>query len=230
LPNLDLAPARRRFTGLSAEARRGERRILLLDAAYDLLGTGGWSAMTVRAVLERARLNPRYFYESFEDLDQLAVAVYDRVVAELGAAVWSALADAGAEPAGQVGAVVDCIVAFVDEDRRRGRVLYVEGLGNETLNRRRMETASMVLAFVEDYAAAGRPDGEVEDVVGRVTTSVLVGGFNQLLVDWLSGRVRISRSQLVDDTTALFLALGDGAAAVAATRGATKGRGRRGPP
>jgi len=88
----------------------------------------------------------------------------------------------------------------------------------------------MVLAFVEDYAAAGRPDGEVEDVVGRVTTSVLVGGFNQLLVDWLSGRVRISRSQLVDDTTALFLALGDGAAAVAATRRATKGRARRGAP
>jgi len=172
----------------------------------------------VRAVLERARLNPRYFYESFTDLDQLAVAVYDRVVAELGEAVWSALAKGGDDPAAQVRAVVECIVAFVDEDRRRGRVLYVEGLGNEALNRRRVETAGMVVAFVEGYASERRPSGEASAELGRVATSILVGGFNQLLVDWLAGRVRISRSRLVDDASALFLALGDGAAAEAASR------------
>jgi AcrR family transcriptional regulator len=189
-----------------------------MDAAFDLLGTEGWSAMTVRGVLERARLNPRYFYESFRGLDELAVAVYDRVVDELGAAVWSALAKAGDDPARQVRAVVECTVCFVDEDRRRGRVLYVEGLGNEALNRRRIETASMVVAFVEGYAAERRPGGEDHAELGRVATSILVGGFNQLAIDWLAGRVRIRRSRLVDDATALFLALGDGAAAEAASR------------
>jgi len=173
--------------------------------------------MTVRSVLETARLNPRYFYESFSDLDALAVAVYDRVVQELGAAVWSALATA-AEPADQVRAVVESIITFVDEDRRRGRVLYVEGLGNEALNRRRVQTAGMVLAFVEDYAAEQRARTDSSDQVGRVATSVLVGGFNQLLVDWLAGQVPMSRTELVEDATALFLALGDTAAAIAARR------------
>ena len=37
----------------------------------------------MRAVCQGARLNPRYFYESFDDLDALVVAVYDRVVDEL---------------------------------------------------------------------------------------------------------------------------------------------------
>jgi len=217
LPNIDHAPRQRRFTGLSATDRAQERRTLLLDAGLDLLGTAGWRAMTVRSVLETARLNPRYFYESFSDLDTLAVAVYDRVVEELGAAVWSALATA-AEPADQVRAVVESIVTFVDEDRRRGRVLYVEGLGNEALNRRRVETAGMVLAFVEDYAAERRSPHQSSDQVGRVATSVLVGGFNQLLVDWLAGQVRISRAELVEDATALFLALGDAAATIAQRR------------
>ena len=202
---------------------------MLLDAAFELLGSEGWEAVTVRSVLERARLNPRYFYESFGDLDQLAVAVYDRVVEDLGAVVWEALAASGEAPTDQVRAVVRGIVEFVDEDRRRGRVLYVEGLGNEALNRRRLEIGRMVVAFVEDSAAERRPSGQVADEVGRVAASVLVGGFSQLLVDWLAGRVRTDREQLIEDATALFLALGDAAATVAASR-LPSSRRRRPPP
>jgi AcrR family transcriptional regulator len=51
-----------------------------MDAAFQLLGTEGWSGTSVRAVCQGARLNPRYFYESFDDLDALVIAVYDRVV------------------------------------------------------------------------------------------------------------------------------------------------------
>jgi AcrR family transcriptional regulator len=226
LPNIALAPRQRRWTGLSVEDRRELRRTLLLDAAFELLGTDGWEAMTVRSVLERARLNPRYFYESFSDLDQLAVAVYDRVVDELGAVVMAALAASNDTPADQVRSVVRGIVEFIDEDRRRGRILYVEGLGNEALNRRRLETGRMVVAFLEDSAAARRPSGQAADEVGRVAASVLVGGFSQLLVDRLAGRIGTDREQLIADTTALFAALGDAAASVAASRANT---GRRTP-
>jgi AcrR family transcriptional regulator len=216
LPKIDLAPRQRRWTGLSPADRQHERRTLLLDAALEVLGSEGWDAMTVRSVLERARLNPRYFYESFGDLDQLAVAVYDRVVEELGRVVWDALATAGEAPADQVRAVVRAIVEFVDDDRRRGRILYAEGLGNEALNRRRLETGAMVVAFIEDYAS--QRAGRAVDEVGRVGASILVGGFSQLLVDWLAGRLRTGRDQLIEDSTALFLALGDAAATVAAAR------------
>jgi AcrR family transcriptional regulator len=224
LPNVALSPRQRRWTGLSPEDRRQVRRALLLDAAFELLGTDGWDAMTVRSVLERARLNPRYFYESFADLDRLAVAVYDRVVDELGAVVMAALAASDDTPAEQVHSVVRGIVEFIDGDRRRGRILYVEGLGNEALNRRRLETGRMVVAFLEDSAAARRPSGRGADEVGRVAASILVGGFSQLLVDRLAGRIRTDRERLIADTTALFVALGDAAATAAATRAADPAR------
>src|SRR3712207_1431081 len=107
---------------------------MLLDAALDLLGTEGSSATTVRAVCAAAQLNPRYFYESFDDLDALLVAVYDRLGAELAVAVGKAVADAPADPESQVRAMVSSTVTFVDDDRRRGRILYREALGNEALN------------------------------------------------------------------------------------------------
>ena len=143
-------PTAARWAGAARE-RRAERRTLLVDAAFDLLGTEGWAGTTVRAVCQAARLNPRYFYESFDDLDLLVVAVYDRLVAELRRRL-SAVDAAGADPPSRPGRPSTAPSAFVDDDRRRARVLYVEALGNEALNRRRIETGHALVAAVEQHA------------------------------------------------------------------------------
>src|SRR3954469_20805390 len=170
---------------MPAADRKAERRTLLVDAAFDLLGTEGWSGTTVRAVCQAARLNPRYFYESFDDLDALVIAVYDRIVEDLGIAVLAAIEAAPTKPSAQARAAIECIVAFVDDDRRRARILYVEALGNEALNRRRIETGHAVVASVERFA------------LGRVGAAVFVGGLSELLVAWLDGRVDATRDELV---------------------------------
>ncbi len=207
-----------RWAGLTPEDRRAGRRDLLLDVAFELLGTEGWSGTTVRAVCNNARLNPRYFYESFEDLDQLVVAVSDRLVAQLGEEVLGTIAAAGDDPRAGTRAAIDTIVRFVDEDRRRGRVLYVEALGNEALNRRRLETAHPLVTVVE--AAATERHGPLPpgEHIGRLGAAILVGGAGELVVAWLEGRIDVNRDQLVDDATEIFLALGEAAGTIAARR------------
>jgi AcrR family transcriptional regulator len=193
--------------------------VRLLDAAFELLGTDGWSATTVRGVCGAARLNARYFYESFDTLDALLVAVYDRTVEELAAVVFLAADSVDRDPATQVRAVLARIVSFVADDPRRGRVLYVEALGNEALNRRRMEAGNQLVDLLERNAAErfGRPpEGER---IGRIAAAFLVGGFGELLRGWLDGRIDVSETQLVDDATALFLAVGESADRIATSRG-----------
>ena len=51
-----------------------------------------------------------------------------------------------------------------------------------------------------------------------MSAAILVGGLSELLVAWLDGRIDVSREQLVDDATALFLALGRATADIAARR------------
>lgn len=152
----------------------------------------------MRGVCQAASLNPRYFYESFDDLDALVLAVHDRVVDELKGAVATAVAEAGDDPVAVTRAVVDTTARFVDDDRRRARVLYVEALGNEALNRRRIE---------QGYAIADVMQGQL----GGVAAALLVGGFSEVLMAWLDGRITVSRRQLVDETTTLFLAVGEAA-------------------
>ena len=210
---------RSRWRGVAPEDRRTERRALLMDAAFDLLGTEGWSGTSVRAVCQRAKLNPRYFYESFEDLDALVVAVYDRVIGQLTEVVLDAIDGAPEVPAEQLHAIVAATVAYVDDDRRRARILYVEALGNEALNRRRIDTGHEVVSFVQAFGRErhGTPSGG--EHLAAVAASILVGGFSELLVAWIEGRLDISRTQLVDAATTLFLALGEATATAGGTIG-----------
>ncbi|MGW0890962.1 TetR/AcrR family transcriptional regulator [Saccharopolyspora sp. NPDC002578] len=204
-----------RWAGKPPADRVAERRALLLDAALDLLGTEGWTGTSVRAVCQHARLNPRYFYESFPDLNALVIALYDRLIDDLHTEVRAAAEAAGNEPHERVRAVVDSTTRFVAEDHRRARVLYVEALGNEALNRRRIETGHLIARYVEADATRGAPG---DPVVG-ITAAVLVGGFSELLMSWLDGRVPVTRDHLVDDATALFTGLGDTAARIVGERG-----------
>jgi AcrR family transcriptional regulator len=219
LPTHASAPDAHRtsWAGIPAEDRRAARRARLLDTAFDLLGTEGWSATTVRGVCQAAQLNPRYFYEGFDDLDALFIAVYDRTVEQLTAAMAAAVEDAGPDPVVQTRAAIEATVRFVDEDRRRGRVLYVEALGNEALNRRRQE-AGFALIDVIDRDARRHGNLAAGEAIGRIGAAILVGGFSELLASWLSGRIDVTRDQLVDDATALFLALAEAAATIATTR------------
>jgi AcrR family transcriptional regulator len=209
--------AARSWAGVPAADRRAERRRLLLDAALELLGTDGWAGTTVRGVCQTARLNPRYFYESFDDLDALVVALYDRLIGELREELVAAIDGSGDDPDAQTRAALDRIVGFVVDDPRRARVLYVEALGNEALNRRRIETGHAVVTFVQEFAQA-RAGTRNDDPIGTIGAAIAVGGTSEMILAWLDGRIDCSREQLVDDATVLFRAIGRAAESTVAER------------
>ncbi|MEY2397464.1 MAG: hypothetical protein QOJ00_638 [Actinomycetota bacterium] len=173
------------------------------------MGTEGAAATTVRGVCQKAELNPRYFYESFADIDALLVAVYDFVAAELADAIARAPIGSAGSPVAAAHIGMEAIVSFIDDDRRRARVLYVEALGNEALARHRLAMDRVAVASIEEQAieAAGAwPQGER---VSQVGAAMLVGGLSEVLRDWIDGRIDVPRMQLIEDLATLSLALGE---------------------
>jgi AcrR family transcriptional regulator len=207
-----------RYGGASAAERRSVRRERLIDAASELLGTEGWSGTTVRGVCHAAALNPRYFYESFADLDALLLAVFDRGLGQATDRILAAYAAAPDEAHAKAEAAIGAFVDFVTEDPRWARIAFVEALGNEALARRRLDTLHAMWQLVasrarEFYGVKGDPDP-----IGDVAAALLVGGIAELIIAWLDGRLHVTRERLVADVVELFEITGEGAVAIARRR------------
>lgn len=65
------------YTMPDAAEGEGDRTLLLIRTAYDLLDESGLEGLTIRAVLSRAGLARRAFYERFQGKDDLVLAVFD---------------------------------------------------------------------------------------------------------------------------------------------------------
>jgi AcrR family transcriptional regulator len=213
-------PRTRNWRGVPLTERKAERRELLVDAAYDLLGTDGWSGTTVRGVCQAARLNPRYFYESFDSLEALFIAVFDRLVLEATREAVQAVAAAGSDPAARAVAVIDASIRYVTADPKRARILFVEALGNEVVGRRRLDTLHATAAFLE--RSAWRQTGLADDRIGMVASHLVVGGLTELVVSWLDGHLDVTLDELVEDAAALMVAIGSGAVGAARARRPSK--------
>ncbi|HEY2213623.1 MAG TPA: TetR/AcrR family transcriptional regulator [Acidimicrobiales bacterium] len=206
----------RSWRGVPLDVRRSERREQLIDAAFDLLGAYGWQGTTVRGICQAARLNPRYFYESFDTLEDLLIAVFDRLVVESTQVALAAIERAGPDPTARATAVIDGIVRFVTDDPKRARILFVEARGNVRLGRRRLSTMHSTAEWLERYL--WRQTDMASDRVGLVASHLLVGGLTELVITWLDGNLDVSLDQLVEDASALTVAVGLGAVGVAQSR------------
>ena len=207
------------WAGIPAEDRRADRRVRLLDAAFELLGTEGWSATTVRAVCQAAQLNPRYFYESFDGPRRACSSPSTTARSRSWRRSSSARPTRPAPEPGQPGAGGPRAHRRLRrDDPRRGRVLYVEALGNEALNRRRIEAGHAARRPARARRrgalrppARGRAHRPHRRRVPRRRVRRAAAG--------LARRPhRRPEAQLVDDASALFLAIGEAADRIATSR------------
>ena len=206
------------YGGLPADERRAQRRERLLEAGLEIMGTRGRAQLSVRAVCREAQLTTRFFYESFEDLDALAVAVFDGVVTRASARMLDAVAAVGDDPAAQARAAIGSFVDELTEDPRRGRVACVEALSSESLMGRRSVVMREMARLIADLGRATYRPPAAADRLVDVTATLLAGGIAELLVAWMDGRLQVGRDELVDDCAALFMATVEGAGRIGAAR------------
>ncbi len=71
------------YAGQSKQERQQVRHQQLIQAGIEAFGLDGYHACTVREICKRAELSHRYFYESFEDMEGLFLAVYSHCVTDM---------------------------------------------------------------------------------------------------------------------------------------------------
>jgi AcrR family transcriptional regulator len=165
----------------------------------------------------RARLNPRYFYESFKDLDELLVAICDELLSDTIGLVLEAIERAEDSEPAKTRAAIATAFRHLTDDPRRIQILLSEPLGNKALATRRSELVRIGAEHMAEQAAAfyGIPD---DARLLRSTTYMLAGGLAELLIAWHNKTLDLDVDELIDDASSLVSGMGDAARAVADQR------------
>lgn len=122
------AASKRVYAGQSPTERTAERREAFIEAGFELIGTEGYRAATVRAVCRQAGFTDRYFYQLFGNTEGLLTAVYTRVSQQLKRALDEAEAAAGPALEARSEAGLRAFIRFM-RDARNARILMSEILG-----------------------------------------------------------------------------------------------------
>ncbi|MBA0127800.1 TetR/AcrR family transcriptional regulator [Haloechinothrix sp. YIM 98757] len=209
----------RSYRGASAPERVRRRRSQLIDVALTAMAENRWRSATVVRLCAEARLNKRYFYESFTDLDTLASAVIDEVAAEVGDAAVTAYKNSIELPlADQARAAVDAVVGVLGTDPRKALVLLGGVADSPTEHARRTDAMTGLTAILVDHARSIHGVELEYDSLASTAPAFVIGGTAQAILSWVNGTAPIGRKQLVDDISALWLAVGESAAGIARSR------------
>jgi AcrR family transcriptional regulator/DNA-binding PadR family transcriptional regulator len=143
----------------------------LLDAAVALVAEEGVKRLSATRVSARAGMSSKTFYDLFADGEDCLLAVLDRAVDELAAALapaWSG----GDEWVERVRAALVVLLASLERDRALARVVFVDALGaGPRVLARRAEVLDRVAGFVDE----GREGAEVAGELPPMTGAGVVG-------------------------------------------------------
>jgi len=194
------------YAGKLAAQRKAERRARLVAAGFELLGTAGATATTVRAVCEQSGLNSRYFYESFASLDELLVAVFDQVMERTIDRVVASVSTSDGTITSTVTALGTSFVEMTLEDEKAMRIGFVEAWASESLMRRRVDTLHSCAHLLATLIIQQHElDDRQRDAV-TVASFVIVGGLLESILGWLDGSLTMSRDSLLHNFNASAIA------------------------
>jgi AcrR family transcriptional regulator len=203
------APVGRPYGGRSLEDRVATRRARFIEAGIALFGRQGFRSTTVRGVCAEAGLTDRYFYESFESLEDLLIAVHaaltdgmrDRMAREALSAPTFDIEDIKRRAFNAYAIWFDAV-----SDPRFARIVLYEMLGvsprvDAVYEARIAEFATMTSAPMNSKVLLPNLSDERRAMIGRA----LVGGAVQVAAAWYIGGYKESRELVIGTCTMLGL-------------------------
>lgn len=201
------SPARR-YGGASAAERQAQRLERLLDAGFDVFGRIGYREATMRMICSQARLTDRYFYEHFATVDEVFLAVHQKVSAETAKAVVMAVSGVPMDNSmAMVRAGLKAFFEFIKEDPRRAQILLMDAATSG------LTSPLNINARISRYVDVMRLRLKMRypDLPFQPDTELILGGFVGLIIHsasvWMQRKFDTPVDVLVDHTSFSWLGL-----------------------
>jgi len=213
------SPLIRPYRGVLAGDRVASRREALIDAALEVFATEGWAALSARRICEQAGLTRRYFYESFDDLDAVLGAAFDRITGQVtqavGAAVSAAIAADGEAPLSElVAQAISAGLEVVTTPPSNGRFLAVAQTAGSSIAERRARSIDDLAAIVEAVLSIHREGQLVGRKQARIVAVATNGAMLRIIDSWLGDELDLTKEEVVSWATIVALGIIDAVVAV----------------
>jgi AcrR family transcriptional regulator len=203
----------RLYAGLSAPARRAERRGRLLDAGLELFGTIGFGKTTIPMLCSASGVTARHFYEEFASREALLRTLYDRIADTAFERVVGALRQRDKDVRDRIHDSSAAYFRYLTSDPRLARIYTIEAVGMhaELEIHRRAKREAFIKKLTK---AAQRVSSSIDS---RLLSAAIAGASHDLLLEWVLASRRPSVEKLTETITTLWIRTlrldGDGAPA-----------------
>lgn len=214
----------RPFLGESAESRIKARRRLLLDRAFLLMATDSWRDCSIAQLCREVELNKRYFYESFQSIDEIENAVVDDLTLALLTIGWQTVADAQQremDTSALARHVLKACIAWLVEDTRRATVLFGKISDNPRAKLHRDQVIAQLAQALSSFAVAyhhpRQPHIDLtpkHHALAKLGSALLIGGTIESILVWVNGGIALSLEEFTDSIARFWVALGDSAVSI----------------
>ena len=192
----------RKWGGKTTDERRAKRRRQLMDAAIRTYGEKGFRNSSVKAVCVAAGLTERYFYEWFENSEDLLQQCFERVTGELVAEIRDAAQNARGGKRERVRAALLTYLGHLKGNPPAARLFLMEMASIS------QETDALVSRSLDEFG------GLLLDVIGRrppheglppLLLQGVVGGGLHVARAWISNGYAESTDEVADTLLRLYL-------------------------
>ncbi|MFT3858401.1 MAG: TetR/AcrR family transcriptional regulator [Aquabacterium sp.] len=196
----------RRYGGVDSEERLRQRRTRLIEAGLAVFGEHGYHQSTVRDVCKQAQLTSRYFYESFEGMEDLFRAVYVSVSRELMQATIMSLATCEPTPEKLAEAALRTFYEFIRQDPHRARVTLIDVMNvgegmNVLTDKAHQDFAHLIAGFMHQMFPKLAAHGDLDFLT---LANGLVGANTRIATQWVDERCKTPLERVLRNVLVLF--------------------------
>lgn len=161
----------------------------ILDAALSVFARKGYHRATVDDIVRASGTSKGAVYHHFPNKEAVFLALADDFAARLAAAVAGAIAERHGALARVEGALTAALVTF-ERNERLARLILLEAVSlGTTWERKRAEVHDRFAALIRGYLDEAVAEGSIPKVDTHVATLAWLGAVNEVVVQWLHGRV-----------------------------------------
>lgn len=197
------------YAGKAASERERERKQKLIAAGIQLIGQKGYAATTIEAVCAEAKLTKRYFYQLFENREDLMLQAHREANKEFMNSILMAAAPHLQDSQRLVHAGLTQTFSFVRDNPEKGRLILIEansirGKLGHVYDKSYKDFVALLVQFTKPFLK----DNDPGEVILTVMAKGAIGAIVHLCLGWIATDFEQPIEELVLGTERIFAGMG----------------------